>query len=238
MSRVLLPIRLALCVGLLSGCWEGISRQVLATVLSVRGEVVYGSTEKNLRAITSDSTFAVGDVIRTSDHGQVDLILIPGILARVSESSELHIEELKLVKDGNETAGGMRNRTARIHLIRGKLTIDFEQPDGASAQLSVITDQMTVRAEPGCVFVVEKDKGATRLTCVSGKVYASQKDGKAGMVAQGFFQALPSDRPEAVPATDDARAQADTTAAIKAARQLRELREAQLPPRNRFPFSG
>src|SRR5439155_26307409 len=36
-----------LCCGLASGCWEDVTTQVAATVLSVKGTVVFGMAEQN-----------------------------------------------------------------------------------------------------------------------------------------------------------------------------------------------
>jgi len=52
--------------------------------------------------VNADSVFGSGTVLRTSPNAGLDLILVPGILVRLFESSELKIEELTLVKDGNE----------------------------------------------------------------------------------------------------------------------------------------
>ena len=148
--------RFALCLGLLTGCWEGISRRVVATVLSKQGEVVYGSSEKNdFRPLGPDEKPGVGGVLRTSDGADVDLELLPGLLVRVSHNSEFKIEELKLTKDGNETAGGMLNRAARVHLNRGKVTVYFQQPDGAEGQVGIGTDRVSFSAKPGSLFHVE-----------------------------------------------------------------------------------
>jgi hypothetical protein len=224
---------IALCVGLLTGCWEGISRQVLATVLSVRGEVVYGSQEKNdFRTIDPDTTLGVGSLVRTSDRAVLAIALLPGVLLQVSDNSEFKIEELTLVKDGDETQGGMRNRTARIQFNKGKINVCFEQPDGVTGQFTIITDRVTLNARPGCLFQIQTDKSRTRLTCVLGKVFASQGD-RAWLIKQGYFQEWPSERPTPASAANDARGQIETTDALKAAQELREL---PLPPGNRRPF--
>jgi len=103
--------------GLLTGCWEGISRQVLATVLSLHGEVVYLSKgSSNFRPANSQAKLSAGAVLKTSSGARANLVLIPGALAQVSGDSELKINELKLRKDGNETGDAMRERIARITL--------------------------------------------------------------------------------------------------------------------------
>jgi hypothetical protein len=49
-----------------------------------------------------------------SDGAEVDITLLPGVLLRASDNSEVTIDELKLIKDGDETSGGMIDHTAGI----------------------------------------------------------------------------------------------------------------------------
>jgi hypothetical protein len=234
MPRAAFLCSITLCAGLLSGCWEGISRQVLATVLSVHGEVVYGLQERNdFRTIDPNTTLGVGSLVRTSDRAGLDIALFPGVLLRVAENSEFKIEKLTLVKDGDETQGGMLNRMARVQFNKGKINVYFEQPDGATGQFTIITERVTLSAKPGCIFQVQTDKFKTRLTCVLGEVYASRGDRDAAVIKQGYFQEWPPERSTAAPASDDAQGQIETADALKAAQ---ELRERPLPPRNRWPF--
>ena len=70
--------------------------------------------------------FTTADTVRTSDGASINLALIPGAFVQLSGNSEIKIEDLSLTKDGNETAGGMLDRRARIRLNRGRL--DSVQP--------------------------------------------------------------------------------------------------------------
>src|SRR4051812_46284158 len=110
-----------------AGCWEGITRSISSTVLSTRGEVVClskGST--NFQPLKPEVKLSAGSILKTSSGAQANLILIPGALAQVSGDSELKIDELKLIKDGNETGDAMRERIARIELRRGGIVVLFE----------------------------------------------------------------------------------------------------------------
>src|SRR5262249_28614963 len=103
---------LAVCFCLLgNGCSKGIARSTAATVFFVRGNVVFGNAERNeFQPVTPKSKIHTGDIVRTSDGASINLALIPGAFIQVSENSEIKIEELRVTKDGNETAGGMLDR--------------------------------------------------------------------------------------------------------------------------------
>jgi hypothetical protein len=215
---------LALC-----GCWEGISRQVFASVLSLHGEVVYlskGST--NFRPIDSRAKLNVASILRTSGDARLDLILVPGALAQVSGDSELKIDELKLTKDGDETGDAMRERIAQIELRRGGIVILFE----GVARFIIETRDATIRVLPSCLLRLNVDESGTRATCVRGKFYATPKNGQIVAVDAGYFREWPSGG-GAVSAAEDRRGQMDTTAALEVSRQLQELAAVQ---RDRLPF--
>ena len=114
---------LALCVCLLgNGCSKGITRTTAATVFFVRGNVVFGNAERNdFQPITSKSKIHPGNTVRTSDGASINLALIPGAFVQLSGNSEIKIEDLRLTKDGNETAGGVLDRRAWIRLNRGRI---------------------------------------------------------------------------------------------------------------------
>jgi hypothetical protein len=229
MPRVAFFCCSSLCIGLLSGCWQGSSRQVLATVLSLHGEVVYlskGST--NFRAVTPEAKLSAGSILRTSSEARIDIVLIPGVLAQISGDSELKIEELKLTKDGNETGDAIRERIARVELRRGGMIIMF---DGV-ARSTIETRAATIRLLPSCLLRLDADESGTRAMCVRGKFYATPQNGQIVAVDAGYFREWPSER-AAVFAAEDRRGQTDTTATLEAARELQELAAAQ---RDRLPF--
>ena len=90
-----LAILLVLCGGLATGCSKGISRGTAATVLSVKGTVVFGSAEQNnFQPVTLKSPIHDGNTVRTRDGASIDLALIPAALAQVSGNSEIKIEQL------------------------------------------------------------------------------------------------------------------------------------------------
>jgi hypothetical protein len=228
MSRVCY-ISVLVCALALGSCWEGTSRQVLASVLSLREESTYNSKEANdFRPIDLQTKLGPGSTLKTSNDGQLNMILIPGALARISGDSELRIEELKLTKDGNETGDAMRERTVRVELRRGAVTVLFE----GFARLTIETNQCTITVLPSCLFRLDVNGSRTRLTCVRGKIYAARNPAQISAVGAGYVCEWPSDR-GAVPAAGDAQGEIDTTETLQAGRELRDLEAAR---RDHLPF--
>src|SRR5215472_19270507 len=114
---------LAICFCLFgNGCSKGITRSTAATVFFVRGNVVFGNAERNnFQPVTSKSKIHAGDTVRTSDGASINLALMPGAFIQLSGNSEIKIQELRLTKDGNETAGGVLGRRVSIRLNGGKM---------------------------------------------------------------------------------------------------------------------
>ncbi len=211
-----LAILVVLCCGLATGCSKGISRETAATVLSVKGTVAFGSAEQNnFQLVTLKSRIHDGNTVRTRDGASIELALIPAAFAQVSGNSEIKIEQLRIVKDGNQTDGGMRDRSARIQLSQGKITVLFSSADS------------------DCLFRVLTDDTTTRITCVRGKIYASAGAQPPVTIGAGYFQQWPSTHPEPVAAADDETAQIDITDSLEIGNRWRELRAGW---QNRLPF--
>jgi len=223
------------CCGLASGCWEGVTTQVAATVLSVHGPVVFGIDEQtDFRPVAPESRLRDGSTVRTLDGAWLNLALLPGALLQLSSNSEIKFEELKISKDGNQTDGGMRSRIARLRLSRGKITVLFRRSDKSASQFAISAPQATITADSDCLFCVQSDGTTTRLTCVRGKVYLSHSGQPATVaIGAGYFQKRPSARLETIAATDDPEAQIDVVNSLEIEDQLRELQSGW---QNRRPF--
>src|SRR2546427_3508563 len=192
-----------LCCGLASGCWEDVTTQVAATVLSVKGTVVFGMAEQNnFQPVTRESRIHDGDMVRTSDGALLSLGLIPAALAQMSSNSEIKIEELRISKDGNQTEGGMRSRSARIRLNRGQITVLFSRQNKSGSQFAISAPSVTITADRDCLFRVQSDGTATRLTCVQGRMYAPPSAQSPVAVGAGYFQQWPSGYLETIAAPD------------------------------------
>jgi len=233
MRRVVLIFSFAVACVSLSGCWQGMTREVLATVLSVRGEAAWAMEGRNdVRPITSQTKFGTGSIVRTFQDAQIDVTLVPGALARISSNSELKIEKLRLSKDGNETEDGMRSRVVLVQLNRGRISALFQRRDENDMRFTIGTRQATISADDNCLFQVQEEETKTRVTCVRGKIYVSQANRETVMEG-GYFQEWPLERLTAIAAADDARGQIDVSDTLEAERKLQELQSKQ---RLRLPF--
>ncbi len=234
MRLPLLVLSLTLCSLLANGCSKGISRATAAAVFSVKGRIVFGNAERNdFQPVTLKSRIHSGDIVRSSDGASIDLALIPAALARLSSDSEIKIDELSITKDGNQTAGGMRDRTARIRLNRGRVIVLFVPTDRSGSQFAVTTGQLTIKPDSDCLFCVWTDGKTTRLTCAKGKITASADAQTPVTIAAGYFQEWPTTRKAPVPATEDASAQIDITESLEAEQRLQNEGSAW---QNRRPF--
>jgi hypothetical protein len=229
-GRAALLLGLASAAALSSGCWRGVSREVLATVLSVQGDVVYQGAEQRFSTpLTLETNAGAGSVLRTSGTGQADLALIPGALLHISGDSEVRIEELRLTKDGNETEDGMRERAARLKLNRGVINLVVDRTDAADLRFVVATGEVTLNADESCVWRVSVADGKTRVTCARGKAYARTGSSKPTIVEAGYFEEWPA----GLVGVASENAQIDLSAALEAEHRLRQLQQERV---NRRPF--
>jgi hypothetical protein len=207
---------LVLCFcALENGCSEGITRATAATVFFVKGNVVFGNAEKNnFQPVTSKSKIHSGDTVRTSDGASVNLALMPGAFVQLSGSSEVKIQDLRLTKDGNETAGGMLDRRASVQLNRGKIVSLYTHSDTGGSEFSVATPQVTLRPDSDCLFSVWTDGTTSRVTCGRGEVSTFAGAQPEVKIAEGYFSQWPTTSQNASAATGDASAQMDLKTAL------------------------
>jgi hypothetical protein len=213
---------LALCLCFLgTGCSKGITRGALATVLFVKGDVVFGNAERNqFEPVTPTSKIHDGGTVRTSDGAVINLALIPGTFVQLPGNSEIKIDELRLAKDGNETAGGMLERRARIRLTRGRVSVLFSRSDISASQFTVATSQATLTPDSDCLFSVWTDGTTARATCGRGEVSASAGGQALVKIAAGYFHQWPTAAKEPIAATGDAAAQMDIRTSFEAEKEL------------------
>ena len=213
---------LALCFCLLgNGCSKGITRSTAATVFFIRGNVVFGSAKRNdFQPVTPGSKIHTGDIVRTSEGASVNLGLIPGAFVQVSGNSEIQIEELRVTKDGNETAGGMLNRRASIRLTHGRIISLFSHSDTSVSEFAVTTGQVTLRPDSDCLFSVRTDAATTKVACGRGEVNAFADADPSVKIAAGYFFQWPKASKEPTAAIRDACAQMDIKTALDAELEL------------------
>jgi len=207
---------LALCVCLLAnGCSKGITRSTVAIVFSVKGNVVFGSAERNnFQQVTPKSRIQAGDIVRTSDGASINLALIAGAFVQLAGNSEIKIEDLRLTKDGNDTAERMLSRRAWIRLNRGRIICSFSQSDKTASDFGITTSQLTVRPASDCLFSIWTDGTTSRATCERGEVNASVDTQPPLKIAAGYFCQWPTASKEPIAASTDPRAQIDITTAL------------------------
>jgi len=213
---------LALCVCLLgNGCSKGITRSTVAVVLFAKGNVVFGNAERNdFQPVTPKSKIHAGDVVRTSGGASINLGLIPGAFIQLSENSEIKIEDLRLTKDGNDTAERMLDRRASIRLNRGRIVTLFKQSDRTASDFGITTGQITLRPESDSLFSVWTDGTTSRATCVRGEVNTSADAQPPLKIAAGYFAQWPTASKEPIAASADANAQMDIKKALDAEPEL------------------
>jgi len=216
MCFVSLSSVLAVCFCLLgNGCSKGITRSTVTVVLFAKGNVVFGNAERNdFRPVTSKSKIHAGDTVRTSDGASVNLALMPGAFVQLSGNSEIKIEDLRLTKDGNETAGGVLDRRASIRLDRGKIVSLFSHSSTSASEFVVATDQVTLRPDSDCLFSIWTDRAMTRVTCGRGEVSAPADAQSQMKIAAGCFFQWPTASKEPIVAITDADAQRDVKTAL------------------------
>ena len=198
-----------------NGCSKGITRATTANVFFVRGNVVFGNAERNdFRPVTSKSKIHVGDTVRTAEGASINLALIPGAFVQLSGNSEIKIEDLRLTKDGNETAGGVLDRRAQIRLNRGRIVSLFSRSDRSGSHFDVTTSQVTFAPDSDCLFSVWTDGTTSRATCGRGEVSASADAQPPLKIAAGYFSQWPTASKEPVAATTNASAQMDIKTAL------------------------
>jgi hypothetical protein len=221
MRRAVTAVSIVFCSLLTNGCSKAIARATAATVFSVNGGVVFGSAERNdFHPVTLKSRIHDGDSVRAAKEASVDLGLIPGAFAQLSSDSEIKVEELRITKDGNETAGDMRERRARIRVIRGKLIVLFIPSDRNASGFVIAAPGVAVKPDSDCLFSVWTDGTTTRVTCAKEKVIASADEQPPVTIAVGYFQRWPMGRNEPVVAASDASAQIDVTESLQAGDRL------------------
>jgi FecR protein len=226
-TRPAFAFLVALFAELLTGCWQGVSRHVQATVLSARGPVSWAANETSpFQPLDLRAKLDANSSVKTADRAQVDLALLPGALVQLLSNTQLRIEELKLAKNGDETEDGVQERVARVQLQRGAIRVVFE----GSGRFVIAAAHITITVPPSSLFQLDTDEHKNRLTCARGKVFVSSEGGETTTVAAGSVQDWPSGQQSA--SIQDRRDQR-MTELVKTERELHELEAAQ---RYRLPF--
>jgi len=217
----IIAVCVALCLLLANGCSKNISRATAAMVFSVKGNVAFGSAEQNdFKPVTLKSRIHDNDTVRSAEGASIDLALVPGGFAQLSGNSEIKIEELRIVKDGNETADGMRGRSARIRLVRGRIIVVFIAADQSESQFAISVRQLTVKPDSDCLVSIQTDGTTTRVTCAKGTINVSAEPQPPITISAGYVGQWPAVSPKPIAAANDPVAQIDVNDSLKAEEQL------------------
>jgi hypothetical protein len=213
---------IALCFCLLgNGCSKGITRSTVAVIFSVKGNVTFDHAERNdFQPVTPKSRIRVGDLVRTSDGASINLALISGVFVQLAGNSEIRIEDIRLTKDGNDTADRMADRRAWIRLNRGRIVCSFSQSDKIASDFGITTSQITLTPVSDSLFSIWTDGTTSRATCERGEVSASADAQPPLKIAAGYFSQWPTASKEPIAASSDARAQMDITIALNVEPEL------------------
>ncbi|MFN2623424.1 MAG: FecR domain-containing protein [Chthoniobacterales bacterium] len=206
------------------GCWEGTSREVLATVLSLEGpasiSVNDGRTFSEFRPAQNPGSHAV---LRTSPGSQLSLALLPNCLVHLEENTCLAIVRLALTKDGNETGDDMQARLAEARLINGRIFVSHVWGE-TRARLAVSTANGEVSTPSNAAFWIECADGNTRVTCASGWVeFHPSGAAKSTRVPPGSIGQWPSASGNITAADGDPRGQDALEQAAELEQKLRDL---------------
>jgi ferric-dicitrate binding protein FerR (iron transport regulator) len=213
-------VAVSVCL-LAEGCSKGIPRATAATVLFVKGNVIFGKTDRNqFQPVALRSKIPRGEIVRTLDGAVVNLVLVPGAFVQLSGNSEIKIEELRLSKDGNDTAGGMRDRRTRVRLGRGRVSILFTRSPATESHFTLATNQATISPYSDCLFSVWTDGSTTRVTCAGGEVSAVGDEQTRVRIATGYSHRWPTTAKEPIAAIAEGDAQMDIMASLEAEKQL------------------
>jgi hypothetical protein len=220
-SRLLATLLIALAE---CSCWEGTSRDVLATVLSLKGSasisVDHGRTFSELATAQNPGSNAI---LQTSPGSQLSLALLPNCLVHLEQNSSVEIMRLALTKDGNETGDDMQARLAEAKLITGRIFVSHVWGE-TRARLAISTDEGEVSTPSNAAFWIESGNGNTRVTCVNGWVeFRPSGATKSTRVPPGSTGQWPSADGNITAADADPRGQAALQQAAELEQKLRDL---------------
>jgi len=210
-----------------ASCWEGVTRDVVATVLSVDGTATV-SANGGLQFVTllPDAHPGKGAIIETAASSRAALALLPNILIQLDQGTRIEIIRLALAKDGNETGSAMRGRYAEVKLFSGQIFVSHDWGE-ANAQFTVATPQGNLVTRSNALFCVQSDGNLTRVTCAAGGVeFLPPGAGSvATRISAGHLGEWSQAASTVVAAERDARGQADLEQALEVEEKLRALRE-------------
>lgn len=234
MSLICRVVAIAFVAAAVSGCWEGTTRETLASILSLDGSAEISSDDgRTFSPLRLSDTPGKGAIVRTARNARLSLALLPNCLVRLDPDSSVEIGRLALTKDGNETGADMLGRSADIKLSSGRILVSHSWGE-ALAHFGLATAGGEVTTPSNALFIVRSDGRETRVTCASGWVeFRPTSAAAATRIPPGSVGRWPSSGPNVSKAEDDPVAQEDLHQAIEAEQTLRTLaaRKRNILPR-------
>ena len=206
------------------GCWEGTTRETLATILSIEGKASY-STDGGRTFVALDATRhpGKGDILQTDSNSQLSFALLPNCLLQLHPESSAQIVRISLTKDGNETGSDVLARLAEIKLQSGRLLVSHVWGE-ARASLTVATNNGHVSTPSNALFWVDCAEGKTRVTCATGWVEFRPSDAAdSTRIPPGSIGQWPAANANVTAAETDPRGQDDLLKATEIEKKLRDL---------------
>jgi FecR protein len=219
-----LPMATVLClVATQSGCWEGTTRDVLATFLAVEGQGTSSSNARQKSAALAPGVHAgKGETIEIADSSRAAIALLPNLLVQLDDNAHVEILRLAITKDGNEIAP-MQARYADVKIMRGRMFVSQSWGE-AIAKFTVTTPHGELITTSNALFCVEPDEAKTRVTCVSGSVGWRRGEADAiNRIAPGFVVELSGAASNKVAAEGDPRGQETLQEGLEIEEKLRSL---------------
>lgn len=209
------------------------TRETLATVLSVEGAATVSMDGgQNFSPLLSGACLGKRNVIQTSTNSRASIALLPNILLQLHPDTRLEIVRIAMTKDGNETGEAIRGRYATAKMLNGRVVASHVWGE-ANAEFTIATSQGELIAKSNCLFSLQSDEHATRLTCASGRVDFRPGNGRAVVaIAPGFIGEWSAISSRLIPAESEARGQKDLEEALAIEQKLRALsaRISHAPP--------
>ncbi|MFN2509067.1 MAG: hypothetical protein ABR589_09890 [Chthoniobacterales bacterium] len=150
------------------GCDEIASDRVLAQVLETSGKVL-AVTPSSRRTLGPGDVISTGERLESAEGATATISLLPGMVLQLNSGTAVTIDQLLIVKSGNDFDSPMRGRQGRLQLERGSICMTTPQIFGY-LDLSIGAAAGAVEAYVPAVFYVGRDNDRLRLIVARGEV--------------------------------------------------------------------
>lgn len=210
----------------LSGCWEGTTRETLATILAIEGTAEISSDGgRSFAQLRLEDHPGKRAILRTTSRSRVALSPLPNSLVQLEGDTTAEIVGIALTKDGNETGSDIRARHVDLKLISGRMLASHRWGE-AIARFTVTTPQGELIVTSDTLFWIEADAARTRITCASGSAGFRPANASTTMrISSGSVAESSGTTLNITPADADPVAQDSVVEALQFEQKLRDLAE-------------